>query len=254
MRSTLFASTMFALALVLALAVGPAAARADDQPFSDKQQEAIKKVVHDYLMEHPEAIMEAVQAYREKERLAAEDAAKKAVVARHDQLNSDPTSPVVGNPDGDVTIVEFFDYHCPYCKAMSDSVFDAVNTDGKVRLVMKELPILSPDSVYAARAAIAARRQHLYVEFHKALMHLKGPLSEASVMQTAAAVGLNVDKLKKDMNDQEVETIIDANLELAREIGVDATPAWVIGDKVSSGAMSPQAFKQLIDQARKPKT
>ena len=85
-------------------------------------------------------------------------------------------------------------------------------------------------------------------------MHLKGPLNEGSVMQTAAAVGLNVDKLKKDMNDQEVESIIDADLELAREIGVDGTPGWVVGDKVTSGAMSPQAFKQLIDQGRKPKT
>ncbi len=250
MRFALLASAMFAVLVTL----GPAVARADEQPLTDKQQEAIKKLVHDYLMEHPETIMEAVQAYREKERLAAEDAAKKAVVARHDQLTNDPTSPVVGNPDGDVTVVEFFDYHCPYCKAMSDNVLDMVNTDGKVRLIMKELPILGADSVYAARAAIASRRQHLYIEFHKALMHLKGPLNEGSVMQTAAAVGLNVDKLKKDMNDQEVESIIDADLELAREIGVDGTPGWVVGDKVTSGAMSPQAFKQLIDQGRKPKT
>ena len=141
MRFALLASAMFAVLVTL----GPAVARADEQPLTDKQQEAIKKLVHDYLMEHPETIMEAVQAYREKERLAAEDAAKKAVVARHDQLTNDPTSPVVGNPDGDVTVVEFFDYHCPYCKAMSDNVLDMVNTDGKVRLIMKELPILGAE-------------------------------------------------------------------------------------------------------------
>ncbi len=252
MRRALFPLSAF---LVLALFAAGAPARADDAPpLSDKQQEAVRKLVHDYLMEHPEAVMEALQAYREKERLAEEQQAKKALTARADELNHDPNSIVFGNPEGDVTVVEFFDYHCPYCKAMVDSVTDIVNKDGKVRLVMKELPILGPDSVYAARAAIAARKQHLYTEFHKALMHLKGPLNESTVMQTAAAVGLNVDKLKQDMDDKEVDTIISANMDLARAIKVDGTPGWVVGDKEMSGAMSPQAFKQLIDDARKPKT
>ncbi|HEY1721085.1 MAG TPA: DsbA family protein [Magnetospirillaceae bacterium] len=221
---------------------------------TDKQQEAVKKVVHDYLIEHPEVMMEAIQAYREKEKLAEEEEAKKAVSQRADALNHDPNSVVLGNPDGDVTVVEFFDYHCPYCKAMADSTLDVVKSDGKVRLVMKELPILGPDSVLASRAAIASRKQHLYTEFHQALLHLKGPLNEGSVMQTAAAVGINVDKLKKDMNDPEVDSIISANLDLAHAINVDGTPGWVVGDKVQSGAMSPQSFKQMIDEARKPKT
>jgi len=241
------------LALVPGFASMPT--RADEAPpLSEKQQEAVKKLVHDYLMEHPEAVMEALQAFREKERLAEEESAKKAMAQRGDELNHDPNSVVFGNPEGDVTVVEFFDYHCPYCKAMIDSVLDTVNNDGKVRLVMKELPILGPDSVYAARAAIASRKQHLYPEFHKALMHMKGPLNENSVMQTAASVGLNVDQLKQDMDDKEVESIISANMNLARAIKVDGTPGWVVGDKLTSGAMSPQAFKQLIDDARKPKT
>ncbi len=251
MRFSRLTPVLFAAFLV----VGAGVAHADDPPpLNDKQQDAVKKIVHDYLMDHPEVMMEALQAYREKERLASEDAAKKALVQRADALQHDPNSVVLGNPDGDVTVVEFFDYHCPYCKAMADSTIDAVKADGKVRLVMKELPILGPDSVFASRAAIASRKQHLYTEFHQALMHLKGPLNEGSVMQTAAAVGINVDKLKKDMNDPEVETIISANLDLAHAINIDGTPGWVIGDKSTSGAMSPQSFKQLIDQARKPKT
>ena len=246
---------LLVIALLLgSLAVAPVAARADDQPLTDKQQEQVKKLVHDYLAEHPEAVMEAIQAYREKERLAQEEAAKQAVADRKDELFRDPNSPVVGNPDGDVTVVEFFDYHCPYCKAMIDSVFDAVAKDGKVRYVLKEYPILGPDSVYAARAAIASRKQHLYIEFHKALMRFKGPLNEASVMQVAASVGLNIDRLKKDMAGADVDGVIRADYELGRAINVDGTPGWVIGDSVSSGAMSPAAFKQLIEQARKPKS
>jgi protein-disulfide isomerase len=251
MRFALILSVFLALLAVL----GPSGARADDPPpLNDKQQEAVKKIVHDYLMDHPEVMMEALQAYREKERLAQEEAGKKALTQKSEQLIHDPNSVVLGNPDGDVTVVEFFDYHCPYCKAMADSTLDAVKSDGKVRLVMKELPILGPDSVYASRAAIASRKQHLYTEFHQALMHLKGPLNEGTVMQTAAAVGLNVDKLKKDMNDPEVESIISANLDLAHAINIDGTPGWVVGDKSMSGAMSPQSFKQMIQDARKPKT
>jgi protein-disulfide isomerase len=251
MRKILVSAVMLA-ALV---AFGPGMARAEDpSPLTDKQQEAVKKLVHDYLMDHPEVMMEALQSYREKERLAAEEAAKKAVTQRADELQHDPNSVVLGNPNGDVTVVEFFDYHCPYCKAMADTTLDTVKSDGKVRFVLKELPILGPDSVLASRAAIASRKQHLYAEFHQALMHLKGPLNEGSIMQTAAAVGLNVDKLKKDMNDPEVERIISANLDLAHALNIDGTPGWVIGDKASSGAMSPQAFKQLIDEARKAKT
>ena len=250
-----FALLVSAVLTLLAVAFSPSFARADDAPpLTDKQQEAVKKLVHEYLVEHPEVMMEAIQAYREKERLASEENAKKALAQKADALTHDPNSVVLGNPNGDVTIVEFFDYHCPYCKAMADSSLDAVKTDGKVRMVMKELPILGPDSVLASRAAIASRKQHLYTEFHQALMHLKGPLNEGSVMQTAAAVGLNVDKLKKDMTDPEVESIISANLELAHAINIDGTPGWVIGDKVQAGAMSPQAFKQMIDDARKPKT
>jgi len=245
----------FVVASITALATcGVTSARADDQALSAKQQDAVKQLIHDYLVEHPDAIVDAIQTLRERDRIAAQDAAKKAVVDRKKDLYEDPNSQVFGNPNGDVTVVEFFDYHCPYCKAMTDSVLDIVHTDGKVRLVMKELPILGPDSVFAARAAIASRYQHLYPEFHTALMHLKGPLNEGSVMQTAASVGLDIDRLKKDMRGADVGAVIDANLGLARALSVDGTPGWVLGEKLTSGAMSPQAFKQMIDDARKPKT
>lgn len=251
MRLVPFASLLLAC-LVL---VSPNLARAQEKsPFSSEQQDAIKKLVHDYLVEHPEVIMEAVQALREKEHLAAEEAAKKVLNDPKSMVYADPESPVLGNPNGDVTVVEFFDYHCPYCKAMTDGVFDIINADGKVRYVMKELPVLGPESVYAARAAIASREQNKYEELHRALMHLKGPLNEQTVMKAAADVGINTDKLKKDMESEKIDKIINDDLELAHTLNIDGTPGWVIGTEATSGAMSPQAFKQLIDQARKAKS
>ncbi len=251
-------SQPFVARAVVAIAIlavsGIAAARADDASLSPAQQDAVRKIVHDYLAEHPEAIVDAIQTLRERDQAAARDATKKMMVERHKELYEDPNSQVFGNPNGDVTIVEFFDYHCPYCKAMTDSVLDIVHSDGKVRLVMKELPILGSDSVFAAHAAIASRNQNLYPQFHTALMHLKGPLSEAIVMQTAASVGLDVDKLKKDMRGSEVDAIINANMALARALNVDGTPGWVAADKLNSGAMSSEAFEQMIDDARKSKS
>jgi len=153
-----------------------------------------------------------------------------------------------------VTIVEFFDYRCPYCKTMTDALFDIVKADGKVKLVMKDLPVLGPDSVLAARAALAARNQKKYEEFHKAMMHLKGPLNEQTILKTAAEAGLSAEKLKKDMEDQQIDKAINDNLQLAHALGVNGTPAFIVGDQLIPGAMPPAALKQLIDQARKPKS
>jgi len=234
--------------------LAPAAQAQEDQPLNPKQQEAVKKLVHDYIMENPSIIAEAIEALREKEQLAAENDAKKAITDRSRDIFDNPASPVLGNAKGDVTIVEFFDYRCPYCKAMADSIFDTVKTDGKVKLVMKDLPVLGPDSVLAARAALAARNQKKYEELHKALMHVKGPLNEQVILKTAAEAGLNAEKLKKDMDDPQIDKAIDDNLQLAHALGVNGTPAFIVGDQLIPGAMPPAALKQLIDQARKPKS
>jgi protein-disulfide isomerase len=136
---------------------------------------------------------------------------------------------------------------------MVDMVFDAVKADGKVRLVMKELPILGTDSVTAAHAALASRNQKKYDEFHRALMHVKGPLNEQAIFKTASETGLNADRLKKDMEEDIVDSAVKRNIQLAHALNLTGTPGFIIGDQLISGAMSPQALKQQIDQARKPK-
>jgi protein-disulfide isomerase len=137
---------------------------------------------------------------------------------------------------------------------MVDQVADAVKADGKTRLVMKEFPVLGPESVTAAHAALAAREQKKYEEFHRALMHLKEPLTEKVLMKTAADVGLNTDKLKKDMDDPKIDAILKNNLKLAHDLNIDATPTFVIGDQMVPGAIQAQSLKQLIDQTRKAKS
>ena len=239
--------------LMTAALMGAPTARAQDD-LSPKQQEAVKKLVHDYIMENPGIIADAIEALRAKEDLAAEAAAKKTLTDRKDEVFSDADAPVLGNPKGDVTVVEFFDYRCPYCKAMADQVAELVKADGKTKLVMKEFPVLGPESVTAARAALAAREQKKYDEFHHALMRLKEPLTDKVLMKTAAEVGLNVDKLKKDMDDQKIDTILKNNLKLAHDLNIDATPTFIVGDQIIPGAVPAQSLKQLIDQTRKGKS
>ena len=252
----MFKSMLSALAVAaLAFVAMPALSRADEPPaLSPKQEAAVKKLIHDYLLENPHIVMEAVDALREKERVAAEMRAKKILNDRKDKIFNDPESPVLGNPKGDVTIVEFFDYRCQYCKAMLNTLFETVKTDGKVRLVMKELPILGPESVLASRAAIASRPQKKYGEFHLALMRYNGALTEPAIMRIASGVGISVERLKKDMEAPEIGKIIDDDIELAHDLDFSGTPGFIVGSQLVPGAMSGPALRQLIAEARKPKS
>ena len=172
------------------------------------------------------------------------------IVGRQDELLNDPASPVGGNPDGDVTLVEFFDYQCPYCKTIFPSIQALLAEDRNLRYVFKEFPILGKASVFAARAALAAHRQGKYLEFHMAVMPAKGKLTEARVMRLAKTAGLDTDRLRRDMADGTIDDMIRRNLELASALNVNGTPAFVIGDKIVRGAIDLAALKKLISQAR----
>ena len=172
------------------------------------------------------------------------------IVARRDELLNDPASPVGGNPDGDVTLVEFFDYQCPYCKTIFPSIQALLAEDRNLRYVFKEFPILGRASVFAARAALAARRQGKYLEFHTALMPARGKLTETRVMRLAEKVGLDVDRLRRDMADGTIDDSIRRNRELARALDVNGTPAFVIGDTVVPGAVDIDTLRSLIARER----
>jgi protein-disulfide isomerase len=214
------------------------------------EQGKIEQIIHDYLLAHPEVIIEAVSKYQAEQEKATAAAQAKALVDRREELIHAPDDPVIGNTNGDVTIVEFFDYQCPYCKSSASSVLETVSTDGNVRVVFKEFPILGPASDYAAKAALAAHKQGKYRELHMALMTFKGKLTEEDVMRLATDVGLDTTRLAQDMAAPNIAESIARNHALAEALGVRGTPAFVIGDQLIPGAMSVDEMRQRIAAAR----
>lgn len=207
--------------------------------------------VRDYLLKHPEVILEAVQLLQDRQQAAQADQVKQVIVARSGEIFLDPASPVGGNPNGDVTLVEFFDYNCHYCRGVAPTVAAVLQADPGVRLVYKEFPILGASSDVAARSALAAYRQGKYALLHDALMQLPQPFSEESVLATAATLGLDVERLKRDMADPAVAEAIGRNSELAAALGITGTPAFVIAGQVIPGSVDRPTLEGLIAQARK---
>ncbi|UUX49176.1 DsbA family protein [Nisaea acidiphila] len=237
-----------AAGIAFALGASPAIAA---EPFSDTQKEALDAAIRDYILKNPEVILESLNAFQQRQEAEEKQRQRLALSQLQAEITANPNDPVLGNPDGDVTVVEFFDYQCGYCKRMVAPVIQLLKQDPNVRWVMKEFPILGPASVTAARASVAARNQGAYREFHVALMGYRGKLSDAAVFQTAREVGLDLDKLKADMNAPETEkTIREATL-LARSIGINGTPAFIIGDEILPGAVSLDTLVEQIEAARK---
>lgn len=237
--------------VLLALA---SAGTAQDSPSTAQQEERMGEIVRTYLLKHPEIIDEAMQALRERQ--AAEAAAKtaQALKEHREELVADPMSPVAGNPDGKVTMIEFFDYNCPYCRAAGPMVTELLQKKADVRIVYKDFPTLAPSSRFAARAALAARRQspELYTAFHDALLKANGRLAEDGVVQIARQAGVDVDRMRADMEDPAIDKSIDGNIELARAIGVTGTPTFIIGDAILVGAKPLQQMESAIADAGAP--
>jgi protein-disulfide isomerase len=237
-----------AAALLAAACVAPLAPAAAQQSAPDKS--AIEQIVKDYLLAHPEVIVESLNAFQRKQEAAEVEAQRNALVSRQDELFKNPASPVLGNPKGDVTLVEFFDYQCGYCKSVHDDVRRLIDSDTKVRLVYKEFPILGPASITASRAALAAQRQGKYDALHVALMENRGQLDDDKIFRIAGSVGLNLDQLKKDMQAPEIDDALQRNLRLASELNIRGTPAFVVGDQIIPGAVSLDKLKELIAAGR----
>jgi protein-disulfide isomerase len=219
----------------------------------EMSQDQFDQRIHDYILAHPEVIMEALQSLDARQREAEAKAAKAALAARADEIFRDPASPVGGNASGDVTMVEFFDYNCPYCRQVAPIMAQAAADDPQLRIVYKEFPILGPDSVFAAKAALAAQRQGKYAEFHKALYDARTRVNETIVLRIAAELGLDVPRLKTDMQLPDIQAAIDKNAQLAQALKISGTPGFVVGDQIFPGATDLATMKKLIDHARSSK-
>lgn len=235
---------LVALAATLAM---PAAAEQVDTT----DRAAIEKIVREYLLKHPEVIVEALQEMQAREEQAAAERARQMIAAHRTQLDDPSGAFVVGNANGDVTVVEFFDYRCGYCKRVMPGLLQQIESDGGVRLVLKEFPILGPDSVLASRAAVAATRQDRYYDMHVALMRERGAFTEEKLLAIGRDLGLDVKRMQADMYAPETEAVIARNHELARILDISGTPGFVIGDRLVPGAISAEQLQHLIDEARR---
>ena len=243
------AAVAIAAAFFAAISI-PASSLAETLAVSPPDRDAVRKIVREYLLEHPEIIEDAIRILQAR-REAQQQARTRAAIAAHDKaLRAHPMSPVSGNPNGDVTLVEFFDYQCGYCKRSLKPVMDLLESDRQLRIVWKEFPILGPVSRFAARASMASEKQGRYLEFHKAVMGSRGKLTEERVMAVAADAGLDVQRLRRDMADPAIEDYLDETIRLARTLGINGTPAFVIGDALAPGAVGGERLKELIAEAR----
>jgi protein-disulfide isomerase len=240
-----------ALLLSAALGVGQAIAQ-PTSPMSSKAAELdpFEQRVREYLLKNPEVIMEALQILQERQRAAEADNLKRTIAERSEEILNDPAAPVGGNASGDVTLVEFFDYNCPYCRRVAPTVADLEEADPDLRIVYKEYPILGPGSQFAARAALASQRQGKYVAFHNALMQATEQVTEQTVMAIAREVGLDTEQLRADMQDPAIQEAIGRNLQLANALGITGTPSFIIGEEVVPGAVDHRTLQSLIARAR----
>lgn len=217
---------------------------------SEMSQDEFEQRVRTYLLAHPEVIGEAINQLQARQGELDAAAVKAAVKAHAAEIFQDPDSPVSGNAKGEVTLVEFFDYNCPYCRGMAPLMTQAEAADPWLRIVYKEFPILGADSVFAAKAALAAARQGKYVAFHRALYQVRGHVDAAKVLETAATVGLNVERMKADMRDAALEGMLEKNLKLAEALHITGTPGFVVGAEVTTGATDLNGLQALIGRGR----
>ena len=221
-------------------------------PLTEGQKAAFAEFLDNYLVkEHPEVIMHAMQELQKRDQASAEQKTTESIKSNKAKIYDDAATPVGGNPKGDVTIVEFSDFQCGYCKMSEPFIEKILGEDKGIRFIYKDFPVLGPQSITAAKVALAVARQgnDKYVKMHDALLAKKEHLTDDMIYQAAKDAGADVEKAKKDANDDAMQKHIQANLDLGVEIGVRGTPMFIIGDKVYPGALQYEQLKKAIDDA-----
>ena len=228
----------------------PALAQTTDAGKALVANEALQQVIHDYILAHPEVLIQSLRIAKEREETRVAEQNKALVASFKNDLVDDPNAPVRGNPSGDVTLVEFFDYRCPYCRQVEPFIQALMKNDPGLRVVEKEFPILGPASVYAARVALAAYKQGKHEQFHNAVMSKISNVDEATLLKLAEGEGLDLDRLKTDMNSPEVDAEIKRTTEIANALRLSGTPAFIVGTELIPGATDLETLQSLLDEAR----
>jgi len=249
--------SLVAAVLLAAPFAVPGSARAGDPEVpaaGTPERAALEAVIREYLMDNPEVLIESLHAYEAKRQAEEAERQHTALLDNMDRLTGDSSGPFIGNPDGDLVMVEFFDYRCGYCRASAPRLQAAVQSDPQLKVVMKEFPILSKESVTGARAGLAAHKQGKYGDFHFALMANPGDLSLDHLKRVAEQVGMDPEQMEQDMEAAAVTQAISEAHELARAIGVTGTPAFIIGEELIPGAVDLDTLLARIEAARAAKS
>jgi len=250
----LFSFRRLALSGLAALALGLGAVPAKAQALSPDQHKAVVELIRETLLKNPELIQEAMVELERRNQVAQVDAQRNALAAEKASLTDPATSVIAGNPQGDVTIVEFMDYNCGFCKRAMEDVRTLTKDDPKLKVVIKDFPILGPDSVEASRVAIAVKNQlqgQKYWDFHLKLMGTKGRINGAKALEVAKEAGADIERVKKDMDAPATRAAIEQTVALGDRLGLTGTPAFIVGDEVVFGAVGAPALKQKIESVRK---
>src|SRR6188472_368116 len=239
---------------LFALAIFGAAVPASADSFSDAQRTDIEAIIKNYLVTHPEVLEEAMNELSKRQATADAEKHQVSIAKNSDAIFNSPRGVTLGNKDGDVTFVEFFDYNCGYCKRAMTDMLDLMKADPKLKVVLKEFPVLSQGSVEAAQVAVAVRMQDptgkKYLDFHQKLLGGRGAADKARAMAVAKEVGLDMAKLEKDLSSAEVRNTLEENFKLAEAMGMNGTPSYVIGKQVVIGAVGVDNLKEKIGVAR----
>ncbi len=248
----LLVPALFALA-AFGVSLGVATPASADS-FSDTQRSDIEAIVRNYLVTHPEVLEEAMTELSKRQADAEAKKHEASITENANAIFNSPRQVVLGNKDGDVTFVEFFDYNCGYCKRAMTDMLDLLKSDSKLKVVLKEFPVLSQGSVEAAQVAVAVRMQDptgkKYLDFHQKLLGGRGPADKAHALAAAKDAGLDVARIEKDMNSPEARATIEENFKLAESMGMNGTPSYVIGKQVVVGAVGLEGLKEKIGIAR----
>ena len=237
------------LATLVVFLVGCSTTGKETQSASTPSQEPTDAVIERYIRAHPEVIEQSLQGLLAKREAELKERHKAALATKQNELLHDPASPVSGNPKGEITLVEFYDYRCGFCKKAASAVTELQKVDPRVRVVYKDFPILGEPSELAAKAALASQAQGKHQAFHEALLASHADMSKEAILKVAVNVGLDAKRLEADMANPKWQAVIEKNRALARELGISGTPGFIVGNELVSGWLDLKGLKELIARA-----
>ncbi len=245
---------LIAGAIGLLAAFAPPAPQAKAGQFNDGQKQEIETIVHDYLLAHPEVLRDVSVELEKRQKLEEADSRGRAIAEHGDALYRSKFQAVVGDPNGKIVLVEFFDYNCGYCKRALEDLANLMKQEPSLRVVLKDFPVLGPNSVEAAQVASAARMQlpgQKFWQFHQKLLLSHGPVGKAQALSVAKDLGLDMDRLDKDMKDPSIRAGLEEIMKIGDTLNLTGTPSYVLGDEVIVGAVGYDQLKAKVDSIGK---